>query len=80
METGTKDGKEGCSFVSYETTTNPLDSEDNSLFDIAYGRIDLYITQDDETWVRYPYNFNLHIDYNDFSNTYEQKQQNLDDI
>ena len=44
------------------------------------GSIDLFITQDDETWIRAPYNYNLHIDYNDRINTNKHDNQQLDEI
>ena len=68
MYVGTKDGKESVSFVSanYEGEIN--------------GSIDLFITQDEETWVRHPYNYNVHIDYNDRINTNKHENQQLDEI
>ena len=68
MYVGTKDGKESVSFISAndEGKTN--------------GSIDLFITQDEETWVRAPFNYNLHIDYNDRINTNKHENQQLDEI
>ena len=51
MYVGTKDGKESVSFISAND-----EGEIN-------GAIDLFITQDEESWIRAPYNYNLHIDY-----------------
>lgn len=68
MYVGTKDGKESVSFIS----TND-EGETN-------GSIDLFITQDEETWVRAPFNYNLHIDYNDRINTNKHENQQLDEI
>ncbi|MCI6840444.1 MAG: hypothetical protein MR900_11275 [Prevotella sp.] len=68
MYTGTKDDKEATSFIS----TNDDEEID--------GEIDLYITMDEQTWVRYPYNYNLHIDYNDRINTSKHNSQQFDDI
>ena len=68
MYVGTKDGKESVSFISAND-----EGEIN-------GAIDLFITQDKETWIRAPYNYNLHIDYNDRINTNKHDNQQLDEI
>lgn len=68
MYVGTKDGKEAVTFVSAN------DEEEIN------GSIDLFITQDEETWIRAPYNYNLHIDYNDRINTNKHENQQLDEI
>ena len=68
MYVGTQDGKESVTFIS-------ANDEDE-----INGSIDLFITQDDETWIRAPYNYNLHIDYNDSINTYKHDNQQLDEI
>lgn len=68
MYVGTKDGKESVSFIS-------ANEEDE-----INGSIDLFITQDEETWVRAPFNYNLHIDYNDRVNTNKHENQQLDEI
>lgn len=68
MYVGTQGGKESVSFVSAND-----EGEIN-------GLIDLFITQDEETWVRAPYNYNLHIDYNDRINTKKHENQQLDEI
>lgn len=68
MYVGTKDGKEAVTFVS----TNAEDE--------INGSIDLFITQDEEIWVRHPYNYNVHIDYNDRLNTCRHENQQLDEI
>ena len=65
---GTKDGKESVSFISAND-----EGEIN-------GAIDLFITQDEESWIRAPYNYNLHIDYNDRINTNKHDNQQLDEI
>ena len=64
----TKDGKESVSFISAND-----EGEIN-------GSIDLFITQDEESWIRAPYNYNLHIDYNDRINTNKHANQQLDEI
>lgn len=68
MYVGTKDGKESVSFISAND-----EGEIN-------GSIDLFITQDEETWIRAPFNYNLHIDYNDRINTSKHENQQLDEI
>ena len=68
MYVGTKDGKEYVSFISAND-----EGEIN-------GSIDLFITQDEESWIRAPYNYNLHIDYNDRINTNKHDNQQLDEI
>ena len=68
MYVGTKDGKESVSFISAND-----EGEIN-------GAIDLFITQDEESWIRAPYNYNLHIDYNDRINTNKHNSQQLDEI
>ncbi len=68
MYVGTKDGKESVSFISAND-----EGEIN-------GAIDLFITQDEESWIRSPYNYNLHIDYNDRINTNKHDNQQLDEI
>ena len=68
MYVGTKDGKESVSFISAND-----EGEIN-------GSIDLFITQDEESWIRAPYNYNLHIDYNDRINTNKHNSQQLDEI
>lgn len=68
MFVGTQGGKESVSFMSAND-----EGEIN-------GSIDLFITQDEETWVRAPYNYNLHIDYNDRINTNNHENQQLDEI
>lgn len=68
MYVGIKDGKESVSFISAND-----EGEIN-------GSIDLFITQDEESWIRAPYNYNLHIDYNDRINTNKHDNQQLDEI
>lgn len=68
MYVGTKDGKEYVSFISAND-----EGEIN-------GSIDLFITQDEESWIRAPYNYNLHIDYNDRINTNKHDNQQFDEI
>lgn len=68
MYVGTKDGKESVSFISAND-----EGEIN-------GAIDLFITQDEGSWIRSPYNYNLHIDYNDRINTNKHNSQQLDEI
>lgn len=80
MITSTEDRKEAASFVSLKDTSVEVDWGNNSLSDVANGTIDLFITQDEETWVRAPYNYNVHIDYKDIQNISKHETQKLDDI
>lgn len=80
MQTDTKEGKESVSFLCLKNLNDEVDLSSQTLFDVANGDIDLYITQDEETWVRAPYNYNVHIDYNDFINTDKHSNQQLDEI
>ncbi len=76
MQTSTEDGKESASFLFYK------DVSDNvylSIEDIR-GTIDLYITQDEKSWVREPYNYNIHIDYWDTENNKKHRNKQLDEI
>lgn len=43
------------------------------------GAVDLYIAKDD-SYLRYPYWFNLHIDYMDAINSEKHQNQSLEDI
>lgn len=68
MYVGIQGGKESVSFISAND-----EGEIN-------GSIDLFISQDEETWVRAPFNYNLHIDYNDKINTSKHDNQQLEEI
>ena len=68
MYVGIQGGKESVSFISAND-----EGEIN-------GSIDLFISQDEETWIRAPYNYNLHIDYNDKINTSKHDNQQLEEI
>ena len=72
METSTKDGKESVSFIAWENV--------DEVSGVAIGGIDLYITKDEQSWVRSPYNYNLHIDYYDTKNYDKHTKQELDEI
>lgn len=80
MQTDTKEGKESVSFLSLKNPSADIDFSSASLSDVANGTIDLYITQDEETWLRAPYNYNVHTDYNDLENTNKHQNQQLDEI
>lgn len=80
MQTDTKEDKECVSFLSLKNLNDEVDLSSQNLFDVANGEIDLFITQDEETWIRAPYNYNVHIDYNDFINTNKHSNQQLDEI
>ena len=43
------------------------------------GEVDLYITKDD-SYINYPFWFNLHIDYLDAINNEKHQSQTLEDI
>lgn len=72
-------GEHNLAFYSLNNPNEEVDYSKN-IFDIANGKIYLYITQDEETWIRAPYNYNVHIDYNDFINTNKHSNQQLDEI
>lgn len=55
-------------------------NEDESIWQNSYGSIDLFITQDDDIYIRYPYHFNLHIDYTDQINSDKHENGVLDDL
>lgn len=48
--------------------------------DFALGTVDIFITQDDKEWVRDPYNYNVHIDYNDALNNEKNNSSMLEDL
>ena len=75
----TRDGKECVSFLSLKSKYADI-TEDSDLSDIANGTIDLYIVKDEEIWINYPYNYNVHIDYSDMINTQKHENQQLEDI
>lgn len=81
METGTKDEHEATTFFSLKP--NALGTSDvqyGEISDTAYGRIDLYVTKDEEEWIRHPYNYNVHIDYEDALNSNKHDNQKLEDL
>lgn len=80
MLTDTKEDKECVSFLSLKNRNDNVDLSSQSLSEVANGTIDLFITQDEETWIRSPYNYNVHIDYNDFVNSDKHSNQQLDEI
>lgn len=72
---GTNEGKPSLSILprcSYD--------EDNSVWQNSYGEIDLYITKDDQEFIRYPYNYNLHIDYTDRVNSDKNQAKEMDEL
>jgi len=48
-------------------------------WDNTYGQIDIFITKDD-SYIRYPYWFNLHIDYTDQINSDRHENRELEDL
>lgn len=80
-QTDTKDGKERISFLATRPDVGEINFEMlSSLSQVAYGTIDVFITQDEEAWVRSPYNYNVHIDYNDQLNKERNTDNILDDL
>lgn len=55
-------------------------NEDESRWQNSYGSIDLFITKDEDIYLRYPYHFNLHIDYTDQINSDKHENSMLDDL
>lgn len=77
---GTQTEKE--SFSVLVTSKNMRDNLDSSYSMSANGfkgEVDLYITKDD-SYINYPFWFNLHIDYLDAINNEKHQSQTLEDI
>lgn len=77
---GTQTEKE--SFSVLVTSKNMRDNLDSSYSMSANGfkgDVDLYITKDD-SYINYPFWFNLHIDYLDAINNEKHQKQSLEDI
>ena len=77
---GTQTEKE--SFAVLVASKNLRENTDSSYSLAANGfkgEVDLYITKDD-TYLRYPFLFNLHIDYIDAINSEKHQNQSLEDI
>ena len=71
----------------YETNHLHMYVDDNidfenleNLSDVAYGTIDVFILKDTEDWMRDPYNYNLHIDYNDVLSNIKHNDAALNDL
>jgi len=65
---GENDGYESIYFISSDPSTNtPL------------GSIDLFITKDD-TYLLYPLEYGLHIDYHDYQNSQKHEQSDIDEL
>lgn len=78
---GTKDDKECVSFLSLRNPGTEVDFNNvSALSEVAFGEVDLFITKDEESWRRSPYNFNLHIDYNDALNSEKNDNSMLDEL
>lgn len=81
METSENEGREACSFPSLKTNGQYVDSENAAdLSEVINGRIDIYIGIDAESWIRSPFNYNLHIDYNDYLNSQQLNADMLEDL
>lgn len=81
METSEMDGKEACSFPSLKTNGQHVDFENVTDYsEVINGKVDIYITQDEESWIRSPFNYNLHIDYNDYLNSMQRDADMLEDL
>lgn len=78
---GTEDDKESVSFLSLRDPGTEVDFNNvSALSEVAFGEVDLFITKDEESWRRSPYNFNLHIDYNDALNSEKNDNSMLDEL
>lgn len=82
---GIHEKKESISRLVPCSNFNPLDIDPDAnigLSPASYGfkgEIDLFISKDDNVF-RYPYNFNVHIDYTDAINSEKHSNQNLEDL
>lgn len=70
---GTQSGKDSYSILPKR---KPIEEVK---WDNAYGQIDIFITKD-ESYIRYPYWFNLHIDYTDQINSDRHEYGELEDL
>lgn len=78
----TKDYKESITFlVTKPGVGDDIDFENlENISDVAYGTIDVFILKDTEDWMRDPYNYNLHIDYNDVLSNIKHNEGALNDL
>lgn len=82
---GTHDKKESVSRLVPCSTFNPLDIDPDAnigLSPASYGfkgEIDVFITKDEDV-LSMPYNYNVHIDYQDAINGEKHNNQNLEDL
>lgn len=72
----TNDGKEAISFTALKKDISAEDLA-NSIY---LGTIDLFISKDSPEWLRYPNNYNVHIDYHDTTNSELNDNEMLDDL
>ncbi len=56
------------------------DGKESLRIDFANGHIDMFISKDAEIYIRYPYNYDVHIDYWDSINSNSNTNSKLDDI
>ena len=81
MQTSENDGKESCSFLSLKSNCKDVDLGNiTNISEVANGTIDVFIVSDEESWRRSPYNYNLHIDYNDIQNNQQRNADMLEDL
>lgn len=77
---GTMSEKESLNIlVTSKNLKENIDSSDSMSANGFKGEVDLYVTKDDN-YLRYPYFFNLHIDYLDAINNEKHQNQTLEDI
>lgn len=77
---GTQTDKESFSvLVESKSLRENIDSSYSLSSNGFKGEVDLYIVKDD-SYLRYPYWFNLHIDYIDAINNEKHQNQSLEDI
>lgn len=78
---GTMNDKESLSFVSLRSDYSGDDfSSYSKASDFCLGTVDIFITKDDKEWIRDPYNYNVHIDYNDALNNEKNNSIMLEDL
>lgn len=69
--------------LSKKYTLSDIGERENSeasTFDATNGKIDLFITKDDNEFIRYPLNYNLHIDYQDKINSDKHEKNELNEL
>lgn len=74
--TGSQSDKESCCWGIFSKPKGDDTDEGGGLI----GEVDLYIVKDEKTYIRYPYNYSLHIDYIDFLNKEKHTEKDLEDL